>query len=405
MPPLINHFFPRNESFGFEALRAAGYSNYGGADVAEVIAICSRIPSGDEDAWLREWRAAGDRAATNAKMSLAKTNTPAARDAFLRASNYYRTAEFYRREDPFNDELSKTLDKLGRTSFFAATDLMPYVTKSVSIPYEGTTLPGILMRPDLSDEPRPIFILNGGYDSIKEEVAYSVGASALELGASVLAFDGPGQGQALREQRLFFRHDWENVITPVIDYALAQPFVNKDKLVILGLSMGGYLVARAAAFEHRAAAIVLNDGIYDFGSAFRNKTPAIGRYFIKNGWDRTVNFVIHRMEQLDTGFKWGVSNGKWVFGLTSKVDVLRSVEKYTLKGVVENIKTPTLVLDALDDHFLKGQPRELFDRLTCEKEFVQLTREEGASAHCSVGANARLNQVVGDWLMDLLSKP
>jgi hypothetical protein len=176
MPQLLKHFFPRNESFSYEALRSAGYSNCGGADVAEVIAICSRIPSGNEDVWLQEWRRAGDRAATNAKTSLAKGNTPGARDAFLRAANYYRTAEFYRCEDPFNDILSQTLDQLSRTSFCAATDLMPYITKKVSIPYEGTTLPGILIRPDESDEPRPIFIINGGYDSTKEEVAYSVGS-------------------------------------------------------------------------------------------------------------------------------------------------------------------------------------------------------------------------------------
>jgi hypothetical protein len=166
--------------------------------------------------------------------------------------------------------------------------------------------------------------------------------------------------------------------------------------------MGGYLVARAAVFEHRASAIVLNDGVYDFGSGFRTQTPAVGRYLIKNGWDGTVNFFIHQMQRWDTGLKWALSNGKWVFGLSSEVDVLRTVEKYTLKGIAENIKTPTLVLDAL---FLKNQPRELFDRLICEKEFAQFTREEGASIHCAAGANARLSQVVWDWLIERLSTP
>jgi cephalosporin-C deacetylase-like acetyl esterase len=275
---------------------------------------------------------------------------------------------------------------------------MPYITKKVSIPYQGTTLPGILIRPDESDEPRPIFIINGGYDSAKEEVAYSVGADALQLGASVLAFDGPGQGQALREQRLFFRHDWENVITPVFDYALAQPFVDNDKLVLLGISMGGYLVARAAAFEHRLRHRAQR--VYDFGSGFRTQTPAVGRYLIKNGWDGTVNFFIHQMQRWDTGLKWALSNGKWVFGLSSEVDVLRTVEKYTLKGIAENIKTPTLVLDALDDHFLKNQPRELFDRLICEKEFAQFTRKRER-----VYIVLRERTRVWDWLIERLSTP
>jgi pimeloyl-ACP methyl ester carboxylesterase len=399
MAHLLKHFFP-DESFGFEALRAAGYSNCGGADVAEVIATCSRIPSGNKEVWLREWRAAGDRAATNAKVSLSKGNNPGARDSFLRASNYYRTAEFYNRENPFEDPLSKTLAELSCKMFDEAMELMPYAGERIRIPYEGTTLPGILIRPDKSDKPRPIVIINGGYDSTKEEVVYSVGAAALELGISVLAFDGPGQGQTIREQRLFFRHDWEKVITPVIDYTFTQPFVDRDKIVILGISMGGYLVARATAFEHRAAAIVLNDGVYDFGNCFWRNMPLIGKILIQNGWNATMNSLIRHRTSWDTGFSWAMSNGKWVFGESCEVDIFHTVKKYTLKGFVENIKTPTLVLDAPDDHFLKGQPKEVFDRLKCEKNYVRLTQEEGASLHCHVGATSRLNQVIFDWLME-----
>ncbi|KAK4085840.1 hypothetical protein Purlil1_9797 [Purpureocillium lilacinum] len=402
MALLLRHFFPKNPSFGYEALRAAGYANCGGADIAEVIAICSRIKSGDEDCWLREWRQAADRALANAKTSLSKGNGPGARDAFLRASNYYRTAEFYRREDPFDDDLSKELAGLSTQAFYSAAELMAHATERVSIPYEGTTLAGTLMRPDKSDKPRPTIIVNGGFDSTREELGYAVAAAALDLGFNVLTFDGPGQGETLREQRLYFRADWEKVITPVVDFTVSQPWSDNNKLVILGVSMGGYLVARAAAFEHRAAAIIVNDGVYDFGSAFRNETPAIGKLLIRHGWDGTMNTLIRLYMRWDTGFKWGVLNGKWVFGVGSEVDVLRAVEGYTLEGLVDRITTPMLVLDAPDDHFLKGQPKELFDRLSCEKEFVGLTREEGASAHCHMGSGSRLNQVMFDYLLPRL---
>lgn len=402
MALLLRHFFPKNPSFGYEALRAAGYANCGGADIAEVIAICSRIKSGDEDGWLREWRQAADRAVANAKTSLTKGNVPGARDAFLRASNYYRTAEFYRREDPFDDDLSKELAGLSTQAFYSAAELMAHASERVSIPYERTTLAGTLMRPDKSDKPRPTIIVNGGFDSTREELGYAVAAAALDLGFNVLTFDGPGQGETLREQRLYFRADWEKVITPVVDFTVSQPWSDNNKLVILGVSMGGYLVARAAAFEHRAAAIIVNDGVYDFGSAFRNETPAIGKLLIRHGWDGTMNTLIRLYMRWDTGFKWGVLNGKWVFGVGSEVDVLRAVEGYTLEGLVDRIKTPMLVLDAPDDHFLKGQPKELFDRLSCEKEFVGLTREEGASAHCHMGSGSRLNQVMFDYLLPRL---
>lgn len=410
MAYLLKPFFPSNESFGFESLRAAGYSNCGAADIGEVIAICHKIPSGDEDRWLQEWKAAGDRAVVNGKTSLSKGNTISARDSFLRASNYYRTAEFYRRESPHDDEVGKALADMACDMFYIAAELMPYVTEKVTIPYEGTTLPGILTRPDTSAQPRPLIIVNGGFDSTMEEVAYSIGAAALQLGMNVLAFDGPGQGSTIRNQKLPFRHDWENVITPVVDYAVSQPFVDNSKLVLVGISMGGYLAARASAFEHRLAGVILNDGVYDFGSTFRRNEQAnnasgsdMGAILVSDEHDEQANAAIRETAAHNTGFKWAMNNGKYVFGINSEAGIIREAQKYTLEGVVEQIKTPTLVLDAPDDHFMKGQPEELFGRLKCEKKLVQLTEEEGASLHCHVGAGLRLGQVMMDWILETVN--
>ncbi|KAL9476150.1 hypothetical protein ACSS6W_005991 [Trichoderma asperelloides] len=130
------------------------------------------------------------------------------------------------------------------------------------------------------------------------------------------------KGETLREQKLRFRPDWENVITPVVEYALSQEYVDEKKLVIMGISMGGFLVARAAAFEHRAAAIVVNDGIFDFGDSFRRSTPAIIKYLLKYGWYGTVNRLLGFVMPMDTGLSWALRNGQWVFGVTSGVEVL-----------------------------------------------------------------------------------
>ena len=50
-----------NESFSFETLRAAGFANYGGAELGEVIVTARAIPEGDEPAWHREWKATAER--------------------------------------------------------------------------------------------------------------------------------------------------------------------------------------------------------------------------------------------------------------------------------------------------------------------------------------------------------
>ena len=100
--------------------------------------------------------------------------------------------------------------------------LFDFAFQQVSIPYEQTVLPGYLYLVDGTGAPRPTVIYNSGYDSTAEESYFAIAAAALARGYNVLAFDGPGQGAALREQRLVFRPDWEAVITPVVDFALTR---------------------------------------------------------------------------------------------------------------------------------------------------------------------------------------
>ncbi|KAF2010994.1 alpha/beta-hydrolase [Aaosphaeria arxii CBS 175.79] len=355
MAGILKHFYPSNASFGYEALRAVGYSNYGGADIAGVIAICSRIRSGDEESWMAEWKEAADFAMKLGRDSLALGNIRSAEEAFLRASNYYRTADFYRRTAPFDDEISKDLVKLCNGAFLSAMKLTGYPFEEIKIPYQDTTLPGFILRCDANSTPRPTIIFNGGFDSVGEESWFAIAAPALRRGCNILAFDGPGQGRALREQHLFFRHDWENVLTPVVDFALTRPEFDEKKLVLFGWSMGGYLAARATTSEHRFAAVILDDGVFDFGSAFSASVPSAIQYLIRNKWDKLVGFLLKMASKFDTGMRWGLLNGKWTFGLSSAAELFREVGKYNLNGIVEDIVTPTLVLDAPDDHFLKGE--------------------------------------------------
>ena len=74
-----------------------------GADIGEVIVTTAQIPEGDEDAWTAAWKATAERTAHRGEDSLEAGDPVSAREAFFRASSYYRSAEFYRRQDPLND--------------------------------------------------------------------------------------------------------------------------------------------------------------------------------------------------------------------------------------------------------------------------------------------------------------
>src|SRR3712207_6143485 len=144
----------------------------------------------------------------------------------------------------------------------------------VEIPFEGTTLPGYFCRVDDSDRPRPTLICTNGYDSTIYEL-YLDFAAALRRGYNLLLYDGPGQGRPLIKQGLVMRPDWENVVRPVVDYALTRPEVDAEKLVIMGISLGGYLAPRAASAEHRLAACIADPGLWDMLEAMKARLSAL----------------------------------------------------------------------------------------------------------------------------------
>lgn len=67
-------------------------------------------------------------------------------------------------------------------------------------------------------------------------------------------------GRTIRLQGLHFRHDWEAVMTAVIDFAEEQPEVDAHNLAHISLSLGGFLAPRAACFEYRLKAFIPNPG-------------------------------------------------------------------------------------------------------------------------------------------------
>lgn len=382
-----------DESFSFEALRAAGYSDYGGADLGEVLVTCRQIPEGDEAAWSAQWAATAARIERAGRDALAAGHRVSAREALLRASNYYRSADFYRRATPpAPDAESARLATASQQTFADAAGLLGTPARAVRIPYEDTTLPGYVFLADDSGAPRPTVVFHGGYDSTVEESYLVVAAGALRRGYNVIAFDGPGQGSCLRDQGLHFRPDWEAVVTPVVDFALTVPEVDAGRLALMGMSLGGYLAARAAAFEHRIAACVLYDGVWDFHAAVATIASRV---------DSMPGGLKALMAQ-NTQARWAVRTGLWSFGVTGFDELVKATEAYTMAGIADRITCPTLVLDAENDQFFKGQPQRVFDELTCPKELITFREDEGAGEHCQEGALFLFHQRTFDRLDTLL---
>ena len=134
----------------------------------------------------------------------------------------------------------------------------------VAIPYRGATLYGILRKPAGVTRP-PVVIICVGLDSTKEEMDVYENI-LLARGMATLPFDGPGQGEA--EYDLPIRGDYEVPVSAVVDFIGTRGDLDASRIGVMGVSLGGYYAARAAAFEKRLKACVSLSGPYSWVEVF-----------------------------------------------------------------------------------------------------------------------------------------
>ena len=388
--------------FSFQMLRMLGSAAQGGADVGECLSTAYRIKEGDFESWHSEWLKTAERVHGVADDCLERGHDVSAREAYMRAANYYRTAEFYLHSDPTDPRILELTGK-GQACFGEAVRLSPLDIGAIEISYEGTMLPGYFYRAAGSGGPGAVLIAQQGFDGTQEEL-HGMGVAANARGIHCVTFEGPGQGRVIREQGLPFRPDWEAVVTPVIDRTVSLPEVDPDRVAILGLSFGGYMAPRAAAFDHRLAACIANGGVFDFmgGKLPPGMTGEQMREYIRSDPDGMDKGMATMMES-STEMRWAVQNGMFTFKATSPADWFLKSLDYTLEGVADKVECPTLVIDTESEQFFPGAAKQLFDALTCPKTFMLFTAEEGAEDHCQVGTPMLAGQKIFDWLEETLA--
>ena len=303
------------------------------------------------------------------------------------AAIYYRGAEFYiTKEDP--DKI-QFYDKFIELFYEIFSD---DIIEQFKIPYEKSYLHAFKI-PVLSNIKKGTMIMHGGFDSFIEEFYYMM-KIFVDIGYEVIAFEGPGQGGTRRKYNIYWDEKWEKPTKTVLDY------FKLDDVTIYGISMGGHLCLRAAAFEPRIKRVISSGGAVDYWKV----TGPISRNLLKffMNFDNFTTKSMKKKMKKDEYHNWLAENSMYITKINNPFKAsMKMMDMNEKNSQPSRITQDVLILSSSEDHFIPMRMHNmLIDRLTNAKSVkgIIYTKETSAYNHCQIG---NIPLVCGDiikWL-------
>ncbi len=279
--------WPDNEPYCFQFMKVLGAAQEGGSTISECFLTATRITPGDDDSWYQEWKGIADANMERGNVALTRGNVGTAQSNWLRASNYYRTAELLLKLD--DSRRNRVLELMRTCSHLYLKHLIP-AGEMVRIPCSGGRfLEGYFLRAPGAAGRTPIVICIGGPDHFKDEHLYKMPRHAHARGLSLLLVDLPGQGAPAR-QSIPRPHDIETSISNCVDYLNDRGDVEDRQIAIFGDGLGASFASRAACLDDRFGAAVCDGGIWDL-----HERAFFAQWTSGRGGRKSIKEDIHRV--------------------------------------------------------------------------------------------------------------
>lgn len=262
--PFIDGSFYRS---WYRLLRRPSWA-FQGADPVEVEEVLSRIavaegPRTHEEYldtikgfipgnWIYEWSQLAGHYFKQGRDAVAAGEREQALMQLQKAVRYYSIASYPHLK---NDELADQAQILGNQAYREAGRLFKVPLKELQVPFHGKYIQGYLHLPT-TDRPVPLVMVSGGIDSLQIDFMRFYLKFLEPAGIGMLSLDMPGIGYA---ENWPLVQDTSRLHQAVLQYLGEVPWVDHQRIAMLGARMAGNIAARLAfvePFKLRAAVCI-----------------------------------------------------------------------------------------------------------------------------------------------------
>ena len=313
----------------------------------------------------------------------------------------YELAAFYLgADDPrkrrFIDAMSASFDEAHRSLALTRH----------AVPYRGGELTAMRWEADPTDRaqapagtPTTLIMMNG-FDGYVEEII-DFASHFPTRPFDVIAFDGPGQGHTVLAG-MPLEPQWERPTNAVLNY------FGIESAAALGVSFGGYLVTRAAAYCPRISHVIAFDMMYRLLDGLTAPLPRplrpIADAVVGNprpAW--LIDATLRTASRLSADLGWKLQEASHLTGLSRPSEVLRAFGDYTMEPLEGRITQPCLVFAGDADQYVPFERlgdvrRALENSASLDVRAFRRAQDPDMAQHCQIGDLDRAFAIMGDWL-------
>ena len=275
-----------------------------------------------------------------------------------------------------------------------------------AVPYRGGQLTAMRWEANPADRtqapagtPTTLVMMNG-FDGYAEEII-DFASHFPTRPFDIITFDGPGQGHTVLAG-MPLEPEWERPTDAVLDY------FGVTSAAALGVSFGGYLVMRAAAYCPRISHVIAFDMMYRLLDGLTLPLPRPLRpsadAVIRNprpAW--LIDAALRIAPRFSADLAWKLQQARHLTGLSTPSEVLHAFGDYTMKPLEGRITQPCLVLAGDADQYvpierLADVRRVLANAASLDVRVFHEAEDPDMAQHCQIGDLNRAFTIMGDWL-------